>query len=161
MKYDFCGSGMTARTLGESVPFNEILIEKTDEHMIIDFLVDNDFHAIQKFLELGKELQSGYADMQRLDDVMNYSVEKRFKDDFVDEKESISYLQPPSGQSYTAKYLSSQNVEVDCYPDGKFVISGTAQSGGGNGNKLSNLFILNLESHILKLNTPGKIIKEK
>lgn len=37
---------------------------------------------VTEFLQMGKEIQSGQADMSRLDDVMEYPAQKRYKDDF-------------------------------------------------------------------------------
>ena len=37
---------------------------------------------VTQFLQIAKEIQSSQADMSRLDDVMDYPVQKRYKDDF-------------------------------------------------------------------------------
>ncbi len=45
-------------------------------------LVASFINPVTQFLELGKSIQSAQADMQRLDDVMEYPPEKRYKEDF-------------------------------------------------------------------------------
>lgn len=45
---------------------------------------------VNEFLQLGKDMQSGQADMQRLDDVMDYAAEKRYKDDYVTDRPNPS-----------------------------------------------------------------------
>ena len=69
-----------------------------------------------QILQLGKEIQSSQADMSRIDDVMNYPVQKRYKDDFEKDEEK-----PESKENSTADkkafgikklqgYISLKNV---------------------------------------------------
>lgn len=75
---------------------------------------------INQFLELGTEMQSSYADMQRLDDVMNYSVEKRFKEDYANENESEntdeSENKNPEAISKLEGYISLKDVSFGYSP---------------------------------------------
>ncbi|MCR5290203.1 MAG: NHLP family bacteriocin export ABC transporter peptidase/permease/ATPase subunit [Treponema sp.] len=67
---------------------------------------------VNEFLQMGNEMQSGQADMQRLDDVMNYPVEKRYKDDY--EQKQADAVQEESAASQKIEklqgYISLKNV---------------------------------------------------
>ena len=71
---------------------------------------------VTQFLQMGKEIQSTQADMNRLDDVMNYPAQKRYKDDFeAEEGKSLSdKVAADSKKSLCVKklqgYISLKNV---------------------------------------------------
>lgn len=65
---------------------------------------------ISEFMNLGSQLQSGQADMQRLDDVMEYPAEKRYKEDFCTASESGKELEyKPVNKLHG--YISLKDVE--------------------------------------------------
>ncbi len=72
-------------------------------------------NPVTQFLELGKQVQSAQADMQRLDDVMEYPAEKRYREDFelvsdenrtekIEDKEELKEVEKLNG------YISLKNV---------------------------------------------------
>ena len=63
---------------------------------------------VNQFLEMGKDMQSGQADMQRLDDVMDYPAELRYKDDFT-ESESVEKKIPEMVKKLEG-YISLKNI---------------------------------------------------
>ena len=70
---------------------------------------------VTEFLQMGKEIQSTQADMSRLDDVMNYPAQKRYKDDFEDAEEKLESeeAQPEKKKLGVKKlqgYISLRNV---------------------------------------------------
>ncbi len=70
---------------------------------------------VTEFLQMGKEIQSTQADMSRLDDVMNYPAQKRYKDDFEAEEEKLESeeAQPEKKKLGVKKlqgYISLRNV---------------------------------------------------
>ena len=72
-------------------------------HMTLGMLVafqslqESFIGPVNQFLQLGKDLQSGRADMQRLDDVMDYAPEKRYKDDYTAEKLPVTEVKKLAG----------------------------------------------------------------
>ena len=62
---------------------------------------------VTQFLQLAKEIQSSQADMSRLDDVMDYPVQKRYKDDF---EETAQNQQPRESVKKLEGYVSLKNV---------------------------------------------------
>jgi NHLM bacteriocin system ABC transporter peptidase/ATP-binding protein len=69
---------------------------------------------VTQILQLGKEIQSSQADMSRLDDVMNYPAQKRYKDDFKEEKSESDIEAPVAKKPFAIKklqgYISLKNV---------------------------------------------------
>ncbi len=62
---------------------------------------------VTQFLQLAKEIQSSQADMSRLDDVMDYPVQKRYRDDF---EEAAQNQQPRESVKKLEGYVSLKNV---------------------------------------------------
>ncbi len=71
--------------------------------MLVAFqsLQGNFIEPVSQFMELGSEMQSGQADMQRVDDVMVYPEAKRYKEDFEDKTEKHE----------VSEYHSTQKLE--------------------------------------------------
>lgn len=71
---------------------------------------------VTQILQLGKEIQASQADMSRLDDVMNYPAQKRYKDDFEasEEKNEDDTSDTLAGKPFAIKklqgYISLKNV---------------------------------------------------
>ena len=62
---------------------------------------------VTQFLQMGKEIQSSQADMSRLDDVMDYPAQKRYKDDY--EEETAKKI-PERGIKKLEGYISLKDV---------------------------------------------------
>ncbi|MBQ4014136.1 MAG: NHLP family bacteriocin export ABC transporter peptidase/permease/ATPase subunit [Treponema sp.] len=62
---------------------------------------------VTQFLQIAKEIQSSQADMSRLDDVMDYPVQKRYKDDFENDAQN---QQPRESVKKLEGYVSLKNV---------------------------------------------------
>ncbi len=62
---------------------------------------------VTQFLQIAKEIQSSQADMSRLDDVMDYPVQKRYKDDFENDAQN---QQPCESVKKLEGYVSLKNV---------------------------------------------------
>ena len=62
-------------------------------------------NPVTQFLQIGKEIQSGQADMQRLDDVMEYPPEKRYKEDFENKDTDKACEEKKSGVVETVEKL--------------------------------------------------------
>lgn len=63
---------------------------------------------VTQFLQMGKEIQSGQADMSRLDDVMEYPAQKRYKEDF--EENSCETPKSYDNIKKLEGYVSLKNV---------------------------------------------------
>ena len=104
---------------------------------------------VTEFLQMAKEIQSSQADMCRLDDVMNYPVQKRYRDDFEEnaaEKgkkwESIEKLHGyVSLRNVTFGYdrLSApliENLNLELKPGSRIALVGGSGSGKSTIGKL-------------------------
>ena len=104
---------------------------------------------VTEFLQMAKEIQSSQADMCRLDDVMNYPVQKRYRDDFEEnaadkgkKRESIEKLHGyVSLRNVTFGYdrLSApliENLNLELKPGSRIALVGGSGSGKSTIGKL-------------------------
>ena len=103
---------------------------------------------VTQFLQIAKEIQSSQADMSRLDDVMDYPVQKRYKDDFENDaqnqlpRESVKKLEGyVSLKNITFGYdkLSPpliENLNLELKPGSRVALVGGSGSGKSTIGKL-------------------------
>ncbi|MCR5724420.1 MAG: NHLP family bacteriocin export ABC transporter peptidase/permease/ATPase subunit [Treponema sp.] len=104
-------------------------------------------NPVTQFMQLGKDIQSGQADMQRLDDVMNYPAEKRYKDDFAPQVEEaagkpvqklqgyVSLRKVTFGYSRLEKPLIT-DLDLELAPGSRVALVGGSGSGKSTIGKL-------------------------
>ena len=105
--------------------------------MAFQILQSHFANPINSFLSLGASLLSANADMQRIDDVMEYPVPKLFKDDFEDASEKARSGKKVSGNN-AAEYIKKLRQEglpelvkkhpelVNSYPEINALVDGNA-----------------------------------
>ena len=109
---------------------------------------------INSFLNTVKTMQSSQADMQRLDDVMEYPAEKRFKEDFEDEETDsekqckrvkklqgyVTLKDVTFGYDRLAPPLI-ENLSIDLKPGSRIALVGGSGSGKSTiGKLISSLY---------------------
>lgn len=138
--------------------------------MAYQMLSSNFANPINEFVSLGQELLEVNADMQRIDDVMEYPIEKIFKDDFEEIEDDLEPFKKLEGyislknivfgySPVAAPLLTDLNLELT--PGKRIALVGSTGSGKSTIGKLISCLYTPWSGEILFDGKPLKEIPRK